>query len=58
MNTAISNVILICLASSDLDKEQLSKITGVHDKELGLFLDKLVEEKKIIKKDKVYSLAK
>ncbi len=58
MNTAVSNVILISLASGSLEKEKLSKITGIPDKELQPFLDKLIKENKISKENEVYSLNK
>jgi hypothetical protein len=56
MNTSIKNVILVSLASNKLDKEYLSKITGIKDEELNLFLKKLVEEKKIKEENNIYSL--
>jgi len=56
MNAAIRNVILISLASGNLDKEKLSKITGIHDKELQLFLDELIKGNKIKEENKIYSL--
>ena len=58
LNKAVSNVILISLASGNLDKEKLSKITGVHDKELKIFLDNLIKENKITKEGEIYSLVK
>ena len=58
LNKAVSNVILISLASGNLDKEKLSKITGIHDKELKIFLDNLIKENKITKEGEIYSLVK
>ena len=56
LDKAISNVILVSLASGSLDKEKLSKSTGIHDKELEIFLDKLIKENKISKENETYSL--
>jgi len=56
MNTSIKNIILISLAKNNLDKEHLSKITGIKDEELSIFLKKLVEEKKIKEENNIYSL--
>lgn len=56
LDKAISNVILVSLASGDLDKEKLSKATGIHDKELEIFLDRLIKENKISKENGTYSL--
>ena len=36
LNKSVSNVILISLASGSLNKEKLSKVTGIHDKELEI----------------------
>ena len=58
LNKGVSNVILISLASGNMDKENLSKATGVHDKELNIFLDNLVKENKIRKENDIYSLVK
>ena len=58
LNKVVSNVILISLASGNMDKENLSKITGINDKELNIFLDNLVKENKIIEEKGTYSLVK
>jgi hypothetical protein len=58
MNNVIKNIILVSLAKLKLNKEQLSKITGIHQKELEIFLNKLIEEKAIKKDGDVYSIAK
>jgi hypothetical protein len=58
MGIAICNSILISLASKSLDKETLSKATGVPDQELDAILTKLLNEKKIVKENNLYSLAK
>ncbi|MBI2102043.1 hypothetical protein HYT53_05535 [Candidatus Woesearchaeota archaeon] len=39
MNAIISNAIVITLKISNLSLEQLSKVTGIHQKELQTFLD-------------------
>jgi polysaccharide deacetylase 2 family uncharacterized protein YibQ len=58
LNKSVSNVILISLASGDSDKEQLSKVTGIPDKELEIFLDELTKENKIKEESGIYSLIK
>jgi len=58
LNKVLSNVILISLASGNMDKENLSKVTGVFDKELNIFLDNLIKENKIRKENDIYSLVK
>lgn len=56
MNTAVKNIILISLASGSLDGENLSRVTGVADKELKLFLGELAKENKIREENGSYSL--
>ena len=56
MSASVKNAIVICLASGNLDKEKLSKITGIGDNELQIFLEKLINENKIKEGDGVYSL--
>tara|TARA_Y100000294_G_C8467118_1_gene301084 strand:- start:112 stop:699 length:588 start_codon:yes stop_codon:yes gene_type:complete len=58
LNKSISNIILLSLASGNLDKDKLSKVTGIHDKELETFLGKLMEENKIKEEKGIYSLFK
>src|SRR3989338_8228415 len=55
MNAAIRNIILMSLAKNELDKEYLSKITGIKENELDIFLKKLIEEKKIKEENNIYS---
>ena len=57
MNAIISNIILISLkASAELSSEQLSKVTGIPQKELESFTNKLIEENRIKKEGEIYSL--
>lgn len=56
MNTSVSNIILLSLAKNKLDKDYLSKITGIKEEELELFIKKLIEEKKIKEENNIYSL--
>ena len=56
MNAAIRNIILLSLAKNKLDKEYLSKLTGIKENELDIFLKKLIEEKKIREENNIYSL--
>ena len=58
MNNLLKNIILVTLAKAKLNKEQLSTITGIDQKELEIFLNKLVDEKIIKKEDSFYSLTK
>jgi hypothetical protein len=56
MNTAVRNTILISLLSGSLDKEKLSKATGIADKEMEKFLEELTKENKIKEEKGTYSL--
>jgi len=58
LNKSVNNVILISLASGNLDKEKLSKVTGISDKELEIFLDELIKDNKIKEENGIYSLVK
>jgi hypothetical protein len=58
LNKSVTNLILIVLASGSLDKENLSKITGIHDDQLKLFLDSLTKENKIKEDKGTYTLVK
>ena len=57
MHAIIHNTILICLKVAKLSLEQLSKVTGVEQKELEIFVEKLLKENKIKKEDELYTLA-
>ena len=56
MNAAVRNTILISLASGSLDKEKLSKATGITNKEMEKFLEELTKENKIREEKGTYSL--
>ncbi len=56
MNNIIQNSIIITLRLGNLSLDQLSQVTGIHKKELELYLEKLIEEKKIKKDGELYSL--
>lgn len=58
LSKSVSNIILLSLASRNLDKEGLTKVTGIHDKELEVFLDKLIKDNKIKVEEGIYSLVK
>ena len=58
MHNVFKNIILVALAQVKLKKEQISKITGIVEKELEIFLNKLIEEKIIKKEGDLYSLEK
>ncbi len=53
---AAQNVILISLSRGKMTKESLSKLTGIHEKELEIFLENLEKENKIKKEEELYSL--
>ncbi len=57
MNSAVKNLILLSIATQNLTIEQLAKVTGIHEKELTIFTDQLVKDKKIKKEDSHYILA-
>jgi len=56
MNAVLHNSILICLKVSKLSLEQLSQVTGVDKKELEIFVNSLIKEKKIKKEKDTYTL--
>jgi len=58
LNKSVRNTILLSLASRSLNKENMTKNTGIPDKELDIFLGKLIEENKISKDEDIYSLVK
>jgi len=58
LGKAVSNTILLSLATGDMDMENLSRATGIAEKELKVFLDDLIKEDKIKKEDDMYSLVK
>ena len=57
LNTIICNSIIISLRLSPMSLAHLSKITGVSDKEIGAFADKLVLDNKIKKEGEIYRLS-
>ena len=56
MHTIIKNSIIISLRFGPLEKTHISKITGVHDKELDSFLEELLKDNRIKKENDIYSL--
>ena len=56
MHAIIHNTILICLKVAKLSMEQLSHVTGIEEKELEVFVEKLLKENKIKKEDDLYTL--
>ena len=58
LGKAVSNTILLSLAAGDMGMENLSRATGIAEKELKVFLDDLIKEDKIKKEDDMYSLVK
>ena len=58
LNKVVSNIILISLAAGNMDKESLSKVTGISDKELKIFIDRLIKEDKISEKEGIYSIVR
>ena len=58
LSKAASNLILLSLTSGSMDMEKLSRVTGIAEKELEIFLGQLIEEDKIKKEDDIYFLIK
>lgn len=58
LSKAASNLILLSLTSGGMDMERLSRVTGIAEKELKIFLEPLIEEDKVKKEDDIYSLVK
>ena len=58
MNTTVKDLILISLLYGNLDKEKLSKVTGIKSDELQIFLDKMVKDNRIKEENGSYSLVK
>jgi len=58
LSKAASNLILLSLTSGSMDMEKLSRVTGIAEKELEIFLEQLIEEDKIKKEDDIYFLIK
>lgn len=56
MNKSFENSITILLKLRGMDIKEISRLTGIQEKDLLNFLNKLVEEKKIKKEDELYSL--
>lgn len=56
LQKSVSNVILVALSKGSMSMDILSKITGIHGKELEVFLNSLIEENKIKKEDNLYNL--
>ena len=57
MNAVLHNSIMICLKVGSFQIGQLSRLTGVEEKELDKFLDKMISENKIRKEGDSYSMA-
>ena len=58
MRTTVKNLILISLLYGSIDKEKLSKVTGIKLEELKIFLDDMVKDNEIKEENGSYSLAK
>ncbi len=58
MHTTVKNLILISLLYGSLDKENISKITGIKSEELKIFLDNMVKDGRIKEENGSYSLVK
>lgn len=56
MKKSFENAITILLKLNKMDITEISKFTGINEKDLPGFLDKLIEEKKIKKEEEKYSL--
>jgi hypothetical protein len=58
LNRALFNLILLSIATGTNNMESLSKVTGIHDEELKMFLDKLVKDNKIQEENGSYKIIK
>ena len=58
LNKSVSNIILISLASGNLNKGEISEVTGIHDKELDIFLEELLKGNKLKEEQGIYSLVR
>lgn len=56
MKKSFENAIMVLLKLNKMDVNEISKFTGISEKDLSGFLDKLIEEKKIKKEEEKYSL--
>jgi hypothetical protein len=57
MNILMTNQVLLLLKSKSLKLQEISKYTGIPEKELEPFLEKLIKDKSIKKEENSYSLA-
>lgn len=57
MNNIVKNLILVSLTKAALDKEKLSKVTGIKEAELEIFLKELAEEGVIKETEGKYTLS-
>ena len=56
LNKAVLNVIQVALSAGSMGMDTLSKVTGIHEKELEVFLENLMKDNKIKKEGELYSL--
>lgn len=56
MKKSFENSIAILLKLREMDIKEISEFSGIQEKDLLNFLNKLIEEKKIKKEDEMYSL--
>lgn len=56
MNILTTNLVLLLLKSRRLNIQNLSKFTGINEKELEKFLENLINDNKIKKEEGLYSL--
>jgi len=56
LNKAVLNVIQVALSAGSMDKGILSKVTGINEKELEVFLETLIKENKVKKENDNYTL--
>lgn len=56
LNVLTRNFVMLSLSNKPLDISTISKITGIPDERLKIFLDKMVEEKRLKLEDNLYSI--
>lgn len=58
LNKSIKNIITVGITHSPMDKETISKVTGVEESQVNLFLEQLMKEGVLKKDGDIYSRAK
>ena len=57
LKTALKNTILLVAKVQPMSRENLAKVTGIHEREINLILNGLIKEGKIKKEGELFTLA-